>query len=187
MIGYTRDSMSFRLGYTCEFQFITLCQDIADPLDEGEFTDAIIIEFSKAFDLVPHDRLLTKSATSGMDSCVAVRLREFLVRRTQRVSVWGQLSKVVQISSGVPQGNIFCPLLFLVYVNDIWKNIDTSIRLFAHKSIIYRKITNKNDTENLQNFLNNLGQWAMENGIKINLGKCKAIRFSRARVKNPLG
>ena len=54
-------------GYSCESQVITVCQDIADSLDEGVSIDAIIIDFSKAFDLVPHDRLLTKLAASGVD------------------------------------------------------------------------------------------------------------------------
>jgi len=58
------------------------------------------------------------------------------------------------------------PLLFLVYVNNIWRNIDSSIRLFADDCIIYRKITNKNDTEKLQKDLDTLGEWAVENGLK---------------------
>ena len=98
---------------------ITVCQNIADALDEGVGTDAIIIDFSKAFDLVPHDRLLTKLAASGVDSTVVVCVREFLVGRTKRVRVRGQLSKEVKITSGVPQGSALGPLLILVYVNDI--------------------------------------------------------------------
>jgi hypothetical protein len=62
-----------------------------------------------------------------------------------------------------------------------------SIRLFTDDCIIYRKITNKNDIEILQKDLNNLGEWVVENGIKINPNKSKAIRFTRAQVKNPLG
>jgi len=74
-----------------------------------------------------------------------------------------------------------------VYVNDIWRNIDLSIRLFSDDFVIYRKITNKNDTEMLQKDLHTLGEWAVENGMKINPVKSRAIRFMRARVKNPLG
>jgi len=74
-----------------------------------------------------------------------------------------------------------------VYVNDIWKNIDSSIRLFADDPITYRNITNKNEIEKLQKDLDNLGEWEAENGTEINPGKSKAIRFTKARVKNPLG
>jgi len=94
-------------------------------------TDAIIIDFSNAFNLVPHDRLLTKLAASGMDSRIVVWVREFLVGHKQRVSVGGQLSKEVKVTSCVPQGSVLGPLLFLVYVNDIWCNIDSSIRLYT--------------------------------------------------------
>jgi hypothetical protein len=81
--------------------------------------EAIVIDFSKAFDLVPHDRLLTKIATSGVDSRVIVWIREFLLGRTQRIRVGGQLSEEVRVTSGVPQGSVLGPLLFFAYVNDI--------------------------------------------------------------------
>jgi len=121
----------FRLGYFCESQVITICQDIADSLDKGYSIDAIIVDFSKAFDLVPHDRLLSKIANSGVDSRVVVWIREFLLGRTQRVRVEGQLSEEVRVTSGVPHGSVLGPLLFLAYVNDIWMNIESTIRLFA--------------------------------------------------------
>jgi len=117
-------------------------------LDEGDGIDAIIIDFCKTFDLVPHNRLLTKLAALCEDSRVVIWVREFLLGHTQRVRIGGQLSKEVKITSGVQQGSILGPILFLVYVNDIWRNIDTSIRLFAEKCIICRKITNKNNIEN---------------------------------------
>ena len=76
-----------------------------------------------------------------MDSRVVVWVREFLVGRTQRVRVRRQLSKEVEVTSGVPQGSVLGPLLFLVYVNGIWRNIDSNIRLSADDCIIFRKIT----------------------------------------------
>ena len=75
----------FRPGYSCENQVIAVCQDIADCLDNGDKIDAIIVDFSKTFDLVPHGRLLTKIANSGVDSRVMVWIREFLLGRTQTV------------------------------------------------------------------------------------------------------
>jgi len=83
----------FRPGYSCESQVITVCQDIADSLDNRDGIDAIMIDFSKAFDLVPHGRLLMKIANLGVDSRVVVWIREFLGGRTQRVRVQGQLSE----------------------------------------------------------------------------------------------
>jgi len=87
----------FRLGYSCESQVIAVCQDIVDSLDEGVGIDAIIIDFSKAFDLVPNDRLLTKLVASGVDLRVVIWVREFRVGCTPRVRVGGQLSKEVKV------------------------------------------------------------------------------------------
>ena len=86
-------------GYSCESQLITVCQDIADCLHEGVGINAIIIDFSKAFDLVPHDRLLMKLASSDADSSVVFRVREFLLGRTIRVRLGGHMSKEVKVTS----------------------------------------------------------------------------------------
>jgi hypothetical protein len=82
----------FRKGYSCESQVITVCQDIADSLDNGGRTDAITIDFSKAFDLVPH-WLLTKIAKCRVDSRAVALIREFLLGSTKRVKLGGQLSR----------------------------------------------------------------------------------------------
>jgi len=77
----------FSPGYSCDSHLVKVCQDIADSLDEGLRTDAIIIDFSKAFDLVPHDRLLNKIAATGVDLRVVVWVKEFLLGRSQRIRV----------------------------------------------------------------------------------------------------
>jgi hypothetical protein len=99
--------------------------------------------------------------------------------------VGGHLSEEVRVTSGVPQGSVLGPLLFLAYVNDIWRNIDSTIRLFADDCIIYREVKNNNDMENLQTDLNRFGKWAVENAMKINPTKSKVVYFTRAQVKEP--
>jgi retron-type reverse transcriptase len=148
---------SFTPGYLCESQIITVCQDISDSLDGATRVDAIIIDFSKAFDRVPHDRLLKKISDSGVDTRVVVWVREFLLGRSQRVRVGGKVSDEVRVTSGLPQGSVLGPLLFLAYVNDIWRNIDSIIRLFADDCIIYRKVANKHDIDKSQTDLDRLG------------------------------
>ena len=125
-------------------------------MNNGDKIDAIIVDFSKAFDLVPHGRLLTKIANSGVDSRVVVWIREFLLSRTQRVSVGGQLSAEVRVTSGVRQGSVLGPLLFLAYVNDIWKDMESTIRLCVNDCVINRKMINNADVEKLQKDLDRL-------------------------------
>jgi len=95
----------FRPGYSCGGQVITVCQDIADSLRNGDKIDANIVSFTNALDLVPRGRLLTKIANSGVDSRLVVWIREFLLGRTQRLRAGGQLSEKVRVTSSVPQGN----------------------------------------------------------------------------------
>jgi len=147
----------FRPGYSCESQVIAVCQDIADSLHNGDNIDAIILDFSKAFDLVRHGRMLNKIANWGVDSRVVVWIREFFLGRTQRVRVGGQLSAEFRVTSSVPQGSVLGHLLFLAYVNNIWRNMESTIRLFADDCVIYRKIVNNEDMEKLQKDLDRLG------------------------------
>jgi hypothetical protein len=80
-----------------------------------------------------------KIAISGMDLRVVIWVRELLFGHMQRVRVGGHLSEEVRVTSGVPQGNVLGPLLFLAYVIDIWRNIGSTIRLFADDCVIYKK------------------------------------------------
>jgi hypothetical protein len=124
-----------RLGFSWESQVIKVCQDIADSLDNGVRTDAII-RVVKGFRLSSHNGLLRKMSASAEDPRAVVWRREFLQGRTQNLSK-GQLSEEVGLTSVEPQGSVLGPLLFLAYVNDIWKSTGSTVRLFADDCIIY--------------------------------------------------
>ena len=158
---------AFRPGYSCGSQVVTVCQDIADSLDAALRTVAIIIDISKALDLVPHDRLVTNIAATGVDLRVVVWVQEFLLGRSQRVRVDGQLSYEVGVTSGMQQVSVLGPLLFLAYVNDIWRNNESNIRLFVDDCITNMKIMDSSDIDKLQTDLNRLGECAIENEMKI--------------------
>jgi len=176
----------FRPGYSCDSQLVTVCQDLADSLDTGERIDAIVIDFSKAFDLVPHDRLLFKISNSGLDSRILAWIKDFLTGRTQKVRIQQELSNDVQVTSGIPQGSVIGPLLFLAFINDIEINMQSTIRLFADDCIIYKVIRSEGDEKTLQSDLDKLWEWASINSMKINPQKSKSISFTKSRIKQSL-
>jgi hypothetical protein len=141
---------------------------------------AIIVDFSKAFDLVPHGRLLVKIAKSGVDTRVVVWIREFLTGRTQRGRVRGELSDEVRVGGTSRQRVRSTSVLSLR------KSIESHIRLFADDCVICRKILTTEDTIKLQRDVDRQGERAVENEMKINPNKRKAVCFTRARVKDPL-
>jgi len=123
------------------------------------------------------------SLGSRVDSKAVIWVREFLFGHLQRVRVGRQLSEEVRVMSGVPQGSVLGPLLFFVYINNIWRNLESNIKLVTDDCIIYRKIMNDSDIDTLQIDVDRLGDWAVENLIKINPGKSKAERSGEGASK----
>jgi hypothetical protein len=119
-----------------------------------------------------------------LDTRALVCIRGFLPGRTQRVG--GQSSEEVRVTSGLLQGSVLGPLMFLVNGNNIWKIIESTIRLFADVSIIYRKILSNNNIENVQIDPNRLGEWPFENEIAIISANSKATCFTKARATESL-
>ena len=119
----------------------------------------IILDFSKAFDTVPHNRLLNKLDRYGIRNKTHTWISNFLKYRKQRVVIGGEHSTWTQVMSGVPQGTVLGPLLFLTYINDLPNNIHSSICLFADDCVLYREIKNEIDSQELQKVLNSLMKW----------------------------
>ena len=118
--------------------------------------DAAILDFSKAFDKVAHSRLLYKLDYYGIRGKLHSWLSSFLYSRSQQVVVDGAKSYTCETTSGVPQGCVLGPILFLIYINDITINIHSEIRLFADDILLYRAIKLPNDHSMLQEDLNTL-------------------------------
>ena len=140
--------------------------------------DAAILDFSKAFDKVPHSRLLYKLNYYGIRRDVLHWLESFLNGRTQQVIVEGCKSPTCDVTSGVPQGSVLGPVLFLVYINDIISNIQSEIRLFADDVFIYKTIKTTNDHQILQNDLNLLIKWSTDWKMDFNISKCKILQIT---------
>ena len=104
------------------------------------------LDFSKAFDTVSHQRLLTKLAHYGIQGNAHRSIHSWLTLRTQHVVADGEASDFVRVKSGVPQGTVLGPLMFFLYINDISENLTSHIRLFAKDCIMYRPIISTEDS-----------------------------------------
>ena len=136
----------FRSKHSCESQLIMTVNDLALSLDNRSQTDMIIMDFSKAFDSVPHNCLLLKLNHFGIQNNLLVWILNFLKHREQRVVVGGEHSAWTDVTAGVPQGTVLGPLLFLAYINDLPSNISSNVRLFADDCVIYHQIVNDHAT-----------------------------------------
>ena len=115
-----------------ESQLLLTVNDLAKGLDDKSQTDMILLDFSKAFDKVPHQRLLLKVSHCGIAGIVFAWIKDFLHGRTQKVILEGQSSSWATVASGVLQGSVLGPLLFLIYINDLPDCVTSStVRLFA--------------------------------------------------------
>ena len=154
----------------------------ASALNTGEQRDSILLDFSKAFDKVSHRLLLHKLAHYGIRNGVLQWIKDFLADREQVVVVEGQRSSPADVSSGVPQGSVIGPLLFLLYINDLPDYVKhSSTSLFADDSMLSRTIRDESDALLLQKDLNNLQQWETKWKMEFNPDKCEAISITNKR------
>ena len=174
----------FRKKRSCDSQLILTLQDLAQGLDEGEQIDAVLLDFSKAFDKVPHQRLSLKLRHYGINGNTLQWIQSFLSNRSQQVLVEGHSSPTAPVTSGVPQGTVLGPLLFLLYINDLPQQVSSTPRLFADDSLLYRKIRTQQDTTVLQDDLDRLQQWEKDWQMSFNPSKCEVVRITRKR--NPI-
>lgn len=176
---FSPNQHGFRKHFSCETQLVSFTHDLFAALDSGLIIDCIFLDFSKAFDLVSHQLLCFKLSKLNIDRNILRWIEYFLANRTQFVTTNNNNSQESPVTSGVPQGSVLGPLLFLVYINDLPNNILSSIKLFADDCVIYRNACTNTDANFLQQDLNEVSSWCTRWNMRLNANKCKVMRVSR--------
>ena len=171
----------FRRKRSCETQLLKTVHDLAKTLNNKGQTDSVLLDFSKAFDKVCHRKLLFKLKHYGVNNSLHSWISDFLLNRTQRVVLRGVESTAANVKSGVPQGTVLGPLLFLIYINDMANAVTSDISLFADDALLYRNITNWEEASKLQCDLDSLVQWEQQWSMEFHPQKCKVLRITNKR------
>ena len=164
----------FLPGRSCTSNLLDSMDTILDMVDEGLPVDMLFFDFSKAFDTVPHHRLLVKLENYGITGGTLEIIKDFLTDRWMRVGVGDHFSEFTRVVSGVPQGSILGPLLFLLYINDLPESIKSKVFLFADD---LKMIANPLDKDVVENDLIKLEIWENTWLLKFNTAKCKVLHL----------
>ena len=154
-------------------------------VDEGHSVDVVYLDFAKAFDKVAHQRLFAKLEAAGIGGCILDWIASWLKDRKQRVVLNSKCSEWKCGNSGVPQGSVLGPTLFIIFINDIDGAVNTVFSVlskFADDTKLIHKVQHENDRKDLQADIDSLLQWSEEWQMLFNASKCKIIHFGK---KNP--
>ena len=164
-------------GRSCMTQLLTCIDDWTAELDVGNPLDAVYLDFQKAFDTVPHQRLIYKVESYGIGKSIVDWIRDFLTDRRQRVALNGHFSQWSDVTSGIPQGSVLGPLLFVIYINDLPEAVVNTVRIFADDTKLYGPVTTDDERELMQKDLNNLSEWSNMWLLKFNASKCSVMHL----------
>ena len=171
----------FREKRSCETQLIMLIEDLARNASVGKQTDIILLDFSKAFDKVNHSKLLWKLHQYGIRGHVLNWVRAFLGSRSQRVVIEGEESESIPVTSGVPQGSVLGPILFLIYINDLPDEVCSQVRLFADDTALYLTMESEDSGSTLQSDLDILSMWETRWDMEFNPSKCQVVHVAGSK------
>jgi hypothetical protein len=167
----------FRSGRSCVTQLLEIVEIWSDLIDQGIPFDCIYLDFAKAFDKVPHIRLCHKIKAHGIKGKILNWLTNFLENRTQSVTINNLSSNIKEVTSGIPQGSVLGPILFVLYINDISNGVDSFIKVFADDTKIFRAVNMQTDNLLMQADLDRLLEWSNKWQLSFNIAKCKVIHF----------
>lgn len=171
----------FRKGRSCLTNLLEFLDFVTEQYDKGNQVDTAYLDFSKAFDTVPHKRLITQLQRHGVTGPLKKWIEEWLTERKQRVMLNGTKSSWQDVLSGVPQGSVLGPLLFIIYVNCIEDGIHSKVLKFADDLKVFRSVRKSTDQEALQSDLDTLVRWSEEWQMNFNVSKCKVMSLGKRK------
>ena len=171
------DQHGFKESASCVTQLLECLNDWTKMYDRKSSTDIVYLDFAKAFDSVPHKRLILRLKLAGISGRVLRWIEGFLSGRRQRVVLRNGSSHWRQVTSGVPQGSILGPLLFLIYVNDIPELVSSTAKMFADDTKVYCHTPDLESCKYLQDDLNKLGAWSSKWLLNFNAHKCVVLKI----------
>ena len=176
---FSNKQFGFISGRSTVIQLLKVLDEWTKSLDDGKSVDCIYMDFKKAFDTVPHRRLLKKLESYGINGNVLRWVKAFLSNRVQQVAVQGEVSNWLDVQSGIPQGSVLGPLLFVLYINDLPDQVHSPVYLFADDTKIFRTIKNDDDENILQQDLQKLHDWSNKWLLKFHPDKCKVMTIGK--------
>ena len=179
----SNDQHGFRSGRSCTTQLLEIIELWTSYVDDKKAFDCIYLDFAKAFDKVPHNKLLHKLKSYGIIGKLHSWISNFLTNREQRVNINGKYSETRPVTSGIPQGSVLGPILFIIYINDLPDQVNSYLKIFADDTKFFRLITDIIDRQDLQHDLNKVLEWSHKWQLPFNIDKCKVIHYS---YNNPL-
>jgi len=173
----------FRKNKSCLTNLLEFLQEVSDGLDEGDPMDVIYLDFSKAFDKVPHKRLILKLKAVGIEGKVLRWIEAWLRDRRQRVVLNGECSEWADVTSGVPQGSVLGPILFLIFINDLDEGIINKILKFADDTKVIGRVGTQNQIEELRQDIKKLMKWSEDWQMMFNVDKCKVMHLGNKNLE----
>ena len=175
----SKHQFGFCKGRSCVSQLLVVIHHWLSCMDRDVPTDAIYLDLSKAFDTVPHKKLIHKLKGYGIGGSILDWISDFLSDRTQYVSVGNTCSESTPVTSGVPQGSVLGPILFIYYINDMPDVVDCFIKIFADDAKTSNEINSFEDSVTLQNSLDGLSSWTEKWGVGFNCDKCGVMHLGK--------
>ena len=173
---FSKCQHGFRRHRSCVTQLLEVMNDLSSFEEDRIDFDILYLDFAKAFDTVPHQRLFNKLEAYGVEGNILKWISSFLSNRTQRVRVNNSYSNSTPVHSGIPQGSVLGPVLFTIYINDLPDVVENICKIFADDTKLYGPAQNSSI---IQNDLKSLMKWSRLWLLGFNVPKCSVLHMGK--------